>query len=243
MKQFGNKILSLIFCTILFSQFSQAATLVEVYLGAALSYEQINTEDTISDNDEIFTLPESEGAGISGFVYAGVEHQLPFVPMVRLDYLSFSAEQEFDTAGENFTFDLDSSNFIGTAYWQLFNLPFVGFVGGASVYDLKVSIKPEESLNSNTIEESIVPYSAYLGAKIDIPFVTITLDGAIPISDNKVTYVGLDGALTILPLVVASVELNAGYKYYEYSFNETNNFEGDADHSIIYIGATGRFGL
>lgn len=148
--------------------------------------------------------------------YAEVEHPIPLIPNVMVRY------QDLDTSGddEGYRVQSDLKMYDGILYYQLFDNPLFGIDYGLNVkyFDGKAY-----SGGRSRSYSQVIP-TIYLAGNVNLPLTGLQLFGNtsnMRFNGNHVSDSQVGLSYDLLPMVLTSMEVRAGYRYLDMKFDDS----------------------
>ncbi|MFM2482174.1 TIGR04219 family outer membrane beta-barrel protein [Celerinatantimonas sp. YJH-8] len=148
--------------------------------------------------------------------YASVEHPIPLLPNFMVRY------QDLDTSGHTGSVGVDSdlNMYDAVFYYQLFDNPAFGFDYGVNIkyFDGTAHVSGVSKDYSQAIP------TLYLAANVNIPMTGLEIFGNtsnMHFDGNHVSDSQIGISYDVLPMVVASLQLRAGYRYLDTKFDDS----------------------
>ncbi len=212
-----------------------------------------------ADNTKITdTLGSSSNA--QPYVYADINHFVPFVPNLGLNYqaLSFAktsnlAQFQFGdkTFGANTKTTLNLPQIDVLLYW---NVPLIKTLtaGVANIewgIDYKLfsgSMGLKNDINEKKVDLDFGLPMLYLGANFDMPFAPIELDAkikAIAYQSSNIFDVDAKISYTALSLALIDLKIDGGYKLQSYKLSKdlTNSVSTNFSFGGPFVGISAKF--
>jgi len=212
-----------------------------------------------ADNTKI-TDALGSSSNAQPYIYADINHFIPFVPNVNLNYQALSFGKTADLANVKFgdkTFsantktNLDLPQIDILLYW---NVPLIKTLtaGVANIewgIDYKLfsgSMSLKNNINEKKVGLDFGLPMLYLGGGVDIPFAPIELNAKLKgISYKSSSIFDIDAKISYTALSIALIDLkiDGGYKLQSYKLSKdlTNSISTDFSFGGPFVGISAKF--